>query len=267
VADNPNGPGAKGAAGKGDDKGNPVTLEQLAANLTTFTGEITKQVQGIRQLVNQRDEFVRDSLEKLSSRGKGHDPEEEEEEESEAGDRFDELTFESERRAKKKHPLLRHVDRVAREARERDDEILQGQAVTSFLVESDEGDPTKGIAPEHRKKYLPKIEEILKDRGRAARFVHRKADGTPDYKLTLENVYNSLKLDELQEARGKAAEERKKLEAEKRRIEGAAYISGGEATEGDEVVDTSKMTSDEMIAAGLVGGNPKDPVQPLNLPK
>lgn len=264
MPDKPTGPDANKQGGNsqgGDKAAGPVTLEQIAKQVAvSVAAEVGKQVQGIRQLVNQRDEAIRDTLESLARRGgRKADPEDDGEDED-FDEEFDSLASAG---RKKRHPLLRHVERVSREARERDDRILQGQGLTTFLVEADPGDPEKGILPENRKKYLPKIEEILQDRAQAGRFVHREADGSPNYKLTLENVYNHLKLNELTEVQRKSAEERVKSDKERRRAEGAAFVSGDGAT-GDEVpVDTTSKTSDEMLADGDVAFDSTNPPQPL----
>lgn len=84
-----------------------------------------------------------------------------------------------------------------------------------------------------------------------------KVDNTASLHRALDKVklagYEAAKL----EAEGVKAESAVAVEAQK--LQGT--ISGQTASEETEEVDTSKMTSDEMIKAGLVEMDPHDPVQ------
>jgi len=54
---------------------------------------------------------------------------------------------------------------------------------------------------------------------------------------------------------------KKGAETEQDRQKGLATISGTGASESEETVDTDGMTSDEMIDAGLVDMDPRDPAR------
>lgn len=91
----------------------------------------------------------------------------------------------------------------------------------------------------------------------------RNADGraVPNMFKSLQNAQTRVEVAQLRALKAKTEEAKAGKAGEQERLKGQAHISGVSASEGEETVDVSKMTSDDMIRAGMVDMDPRDPVR------
>ncbi len=84
----------------------------------------------------------------------------------------------------------------------------------------------------------------------------------PDYHASLNNAYNALKGRRYDEMIAAADAEKATQREETNRQKAQATISGVSGSVGQETINVDDMSSDEMIAKGLVEMDPRDPVRP-----
>lgn len=77
--------------------------------------------------------------------------------------------------------------------------------------------------------------------------------------LTLKNAYREVRLQQLQRAKAEADAANAAADVQRNRLRIQAGMSGQAATDGQEIIDVSGMTPEQMVEAGLVGFDPTNP--------
>ena len=115
--------------------------------------------------------------------------------------------------------------------------------------------------PEHAKD-MTAIQEIYMDPLQRDSLISTYPDGQPNVYMTLKNASRELGARRYQEMLASSSAEKDKQRDETNRLKAQATISGVSGSVGQETIDVSNMTSDEMIQKGLVQMDERDPVRP-----
>jgi hypothetical protein len=113
-------------------------------------------------------------------------------------------------------------------------------------------------------KYEERVQAILSDPVRSQEVAAYGPDNIADANKIYTNAKRLVELEELRAAKAQSAEVKEASGREQERQKGLATISGTAASEGEEQIDISKMSSDDMLRAGLVDQDPRDPISPLH---
>ena len=109
--------------------------------------------------------------------------------------------------------------------------------------------------------YEEEIQSIINDPVKVQGVVSSDRWGNADYAKSYQNAKMLVENRKLKAAQAATEVAKKDAETEQGRQKGLATISGTGASESEESVDVSTMTSDEMIDAGLVDMDPRDPAR------
>ena len=113
---------------------------------------------------------------------------------------------------------------------------------------------------ENNPDYWEDVNAIINDEVRAKDVAVWDQQGNVDYGRSLKNAKREVELNRFRALQEKTDDAKKGQKEEQDRQKGMATISGTGVSEVEEEVDVSKMTSDEMIDAGMVDMDPRDPV-------
>lgn len=114
-------------------------------------------------------------------------------------------------------------------------------------------------------RYHEQIRAIIDDPVKAADVaVWNPRTQSVDFERSVRNAYREVRLSEMEQMDAKSGAAREQAEAKRQQDLKLAHISGGgSGGEEETVIDTSTMTSDEMLAKGLVQDmDPDDPIRP-----
>ena len=111
--------------------------------------------------------------------------------------------------------------------------------------------------------YQTEVDALINDPAKAPDIAVNDRFGNIDYARSYQNAKTQIELVKLRAAQAATEDAKQGQKTEQDRQKGQATISGSSASEVDEGVDVGPMTSDEMIEAGLVDMDPRDPVHKL----
>ena len=112
-------------------------------------------------------------------------------------------------------------------------------------------------------KDMDAILKRIADPMEKAKHIHYGVNGQPDYYLTLNSSNQAVQIERYREAEAKAKQVAVEQKPNRDLNRAQATISGDGSVSEGETVDVSKMTSDQMLAAGLVEQDPDDLIRPL----
>jgi hypothetical protein len=107
------------------------------------------------------------------------------------------------------------------------------------------------------------VQQIINDPVKAQEVAVFDQTGRPDFARSLTNAQRMVELEELRQAKQKAAEAKATQAQEQDRQKGMATISGVAASEGEEEIDVEKLSAQEMLDKGIIEVDPTDPITDL----
>ena len=111
------------------------------------------------------------------------------------------------------------------------------------------------------KEHWGEMQKIFQDPTKAEEIAVFGRDGRADWKKTMVNAQTRVEIQQLRQLKSETQAAKATRATGQELQKGQATISGVSASAAEESVDVSKMTSDEMLRAGLVDMDPRDPAK------
>lgn len=123
--------------------------------------------------------------------------------------------------------------------------------------------------------YEEDMRKLVYDESSVHSVLNRYPDGRPNWRQTFRNARERVENRRFREAKQKAAGAKEQAEANKAQLRNAAQVVGDSAQPTPYTIDPndprnpdgSKMTSDQMLDAGLVEMDPHDPIRKIGTDK
>ena len=114
------------------------------------------------------------------------------------------------------------------------------------------------------KDHWGEMQKIFNDPTRAEEIAVFDRDGQPNMYKSMVNAQTRVEIEQLRALKSETEAAKATRASEQDRLKGQATISGVPASEGEETVNVDDMSSDDMIRAGLIDMDSRDPVKERN---
>jgi len=105
------------------------------------------------------------------------------------------------------------------------------------------------------------VQQLLNDPVKVEEIAVFDRQGKPDMRKSLVNAQTRIEIEQLRKLKSETEAAKATKATEQERLKGQATISGVPASVGEEEVNVDDMSSDDMIRAGLVDMDPRDPAK------